>query len=145
MDDVSFRVERDYVVPVVNGTDFRELIGRSGLIGFMPTLLPPSGELFGVSEAPGAGPGQGAFAPPVPILTCGCREAGCGSVTVRVSTAHDEVVWDDVSDYAPETGAVALPLGPFRFSRPEYTKAVGSAARTWRSAYRVATGPRRGG
>ncbi len=145
MDEVTFHVERAYVVPVVNGTDLRESIGRPGLIGFSPMLLPPSGELFGESEAPGAGPGQGAFAEPVPILTCGCREAGCGSVTVRISTAQDEVVWDEFSDYAPETGAVALPLGQFRFSRAEYGEAAGAAARTWRSDYQSKTGPRHGG
>lgn len=130
MDDIAFIIERDTVVTIVNGVDLRELFGRAGPLGFSPRMLPPSGDLFGELEGPG-GDGR-PLGEAVPILVCGCGEAGCGSVTVRVSTDTDQVVWSDFSDYFPENGSAPMSFGPFRFDRSGYSQAVGAAVRTWR-------------
>ncbi len=114
---------------MVNGVDLRDLADRPGLVGFSPKLLPPSGELFGEAEQRIASRNFEPWAPSVPILMCGCGEAGCGAVTIRVSAAQGEIVWSDISDYSPENGAVDLRVGPFRFNRPDYSKAVGSVVR----------------
>lgn len=130
VDDIAFAIERDFVVAIVNGVDLREMFGRTGLIGFSPRMLPPSGELFGEQRerAEDGGPMPDAL----PVLVCGCGEAGCGSVTVRVSTEKDQIVWSDFSDYFPENGAVPMSFGPFRFDRSGYSQAIGAAARAWR-------------
>lgn len=82
MDDIAFIIEHDTVVPIVNGVDLRELFGRAGLLGFSPRMLAPSGELFGEPETPG-GDGR-PLGEALPVLVCGCGEAGCGSVTVAL-------------------------------------------------------------
>ena len=117
-------------VPILNGVDLREMMGRAGLLGFAPRMLPPSGELFGEPEAPGGY--DRPLGEVLPVLVCGCGEAGCGSVTVRVSTDQDQIVWSDFSDYFPENGAVSMSFGPFRFDRSGYSQAVGAAVRAWR-------------
>ncbi len=130
VDDIAFNVERDSVVPIVNGVDLREMFGRPALLGFSARMLPPSGELFGEQAERGE---DGRLLPEaLPVLVCGCGEAGCGSVTIRVSTDRDQVVWSDFSDFSPENGAVPMSFGPFRFDRSSYSRAVGAAARAWR-------------
>ncbi len=130
VDDIAFNVERGSVVPIVNGIDLREMVGQLGLIGFSPRMLPPSPELFGEQEGRDEG---GRFPREVlAVLVCGCGEAGCGSVTVRVSMEQDQIVWCDFSDYFPENGTVPMSLGPFHFDRGGYSQAVGAAVRAWR-------------
>lgn len=143
MDAIAFPVERGYVLAVVNGVDLRDIASRPGLMGFDPKLLPPSGELFGEAEQRNASRYLEPWAPSVPILVCGCGEAGCGAVTIRVSGAQGEIVWSDISDYSPENGEVDVRVGPFRFNRADYSKAVGSAVRALHSRYPIGMTGRR--
>ena len=118
----------------VNGTDLRVVVNRAQGHrqevfdhAFLPVNSRPSpASLWGSSSGPPARRGERRepwVAPDgrVAVLTCTCGDFGCGGIAARITSEGEVVTWSDLSH--PFSTEV-LPIGPMRFRRDQYNRAL---------------------
>jgi hypothetical protein len=101
--------------PVINGVRLSDFLNRfepmpGGYAGL------PSQELFRALRRPER-------TADVQVLRCGCGDDLCAWARVEVETGSDEVVWHNVRASRGEPANYST-VGPFRFSREAYERAL---------------------
>lgn len=106
------------VEPVIGGTSLVELVrdaldpGRAGFAGLSPSSVPV--------ELPPAGQALRAK-----LLGCACGDEGCSYVTAVVTADASSVRWASLTTSNGEE----LPLGPYRFEREAFDRAIRAPVR----------------
>jgi hypothetical protein len=118
-DELGLGVQ-DCAEPIINGESLVDILKRAerepiGYAGLSPhalvrTLRQPEGVAT------------------LLVLGCICGCDGCSWVRVRVETGPDEVVWHAVGTSGADASVYAA-VGPYRFSRAEYERALAAPRR----------------
>ena len=126
MDEIGFRATgHEGVRTLINGRDLRDIIGSRDWYGFYPQFaLPPSDALLGGDPGPVNSYDPQSSPRGLPVLVCGCGEAGCGSILVDIRIDRGEVVWNDFRELRPGGDHKVGYVGPFRFGIGQYRAAL---------------------
>ncbi len=126
VDVIKFRsTGQEGVRTLINGQDLRDIIGSRGWYGFYPQFaLPPADALLGGD--PGRVNSYDPQSSPrgLPVLVCGCGEAGCASILVDIRIDRGEVVWSDFRELRPGGDRTLRGVRPFRFAISQYRAAL---------------------
>lgn len=117
-------LERDVVVPSVDGVLLTDLIDRFESVADMRPRGDHYGGLVPAAHAPFGEHLLGrAAGSRVPLLGCSCGDGGCWPLLAGIFASEDAVVWKDFEQpHRPSRDYTGF--GPFRFDRVQYDSAV---------------------
>lgn len=125
-------------MPCIDGEPFGDIVERyerlrgytdpaGGYGGLVPAFYrygPATAYFLGIDTV------HGDYKAPTYFLGCQCGEVGCWPIEGNITVEDSEVVWGEFTNpYRPERDYTRL--GPFRFERTAYLKAVSELNDVW--------------